>query len=871
MKVTQTADTITHAVIGGKEETEFKVENSAEFFNILSDALYTNKPLATVRETLCNAWDAMIEAGKEDENIRVVLTNQELLIQDFGEGIPDEKMGPLYGTYGGTSKQANANVTGGFGLGCKSPFSICDHFEVISCHNGTRSIWRVSKSSGELNGKPSIKKIVSAPTTETGVTVKIPISKKHNNDDDGAYGRHSYNAMAQSLNKAIIGVVYYGGMNVEYTYSQGGHEGDALPIFDMPFEVGSSGLASVHHAALGKSGVYVRYGNVIYPIPQDEYYDEETRKLTEILQYSDNDILVLQAAPDTIAIAPSREALSLTDTTKKVIKELMVNFLKGFSSEARQIFEKVIEYNYDKASTFNLINRPEALFHTENVPGHYDVRKKKWIAQGGDFAPSAASDIVMTALGRTNYYSHYSNHTRADFMKLIGTEVSASERSLQKAHESGYFNKQHLRRWIQINRFWDSRPTTRMAAKMGDRASKAKSLRKFLRKEVFYRIMRAVREEMGNLRGVPRMYLMESKMEPTMRNGYGDSATYQDPFKERFTPHLAMLRPIIILTHARAKTEERFFHYPEYKEFGGGANTIIVSIPRNKDNPHYVSDMILMLNRLGYYVADMTSRQYFEPREYYERVHVEREARKRGKGFFTLANYEQTFSDVPEKERIHNPRFFVRLDRAIHNNLYTVIGLRRYSFEQYLPLIAKHTCVVWSDTDQRRAEKLGAKNVALFIEKLILHAMKRNHDIRKVLKFVDYDTDDLKSDEIAALDKTDFLIESIMRVRFTRDKYLGIPELSDGDKQIMNAIVQLRSNQNLISKGTYSEALRSKIFGKGVIPVSPKLLSLAKKLATSDVRGWVDVYSLRGAIQAAKSKAEKDRVFKMLNFIIKGN
>jgi len=40
-------------------------------------------------------------------------------------------MGPLYGTYGGSDKKNNGTETGGFGLGCKSPFAYGDHFEVV--------------------------------------------------------------------------------------------------------------------------------------------------------------------------------------------------------------------------------------------------------------------------------------------------------------------------------------------------------------------------------------------------------------------------------------------------------------------------------------------------------------------------------------------------------------------------------------------------------------------------------------------------------------------------------------------------------------------------------------------------------------------
>lgn len=122
MQVTHTSDRITHAVIGGEEKIQMKVNADAAFFHMLSDTLYSDKPMAVVREVLCNAWDAHIEAENTHTPIKVYFSeDNEFVVEDFGKGIPKDKMGDIYGTLGGSTKQKNSEVTGGFGLGCKSP------------------------------------------------------------------------------------------------------------------------------------------------------------------------------------------------------------------------------------------------------------------------------------------------------------------------------------------------------------------------------------------------------------------------------------------------------------------------------------------------------------------------------------------------------------------------------------------------------------------------------------------------------------------------------------------------------------------------------------------------------------------------------
>jgi hypothetical protein len=69
---TDVSSTIVHSE-GFQSESFFSIkqDNLAHIFGILRNQLYSNKPLAVIREYCTNAFDAHVDAGKADEPIIV--------------------------------------------------------------------------------------------------------------------------------------------------------------------------------------------------------------------------------------------------------------------------------------------------------------------------------------------------------------------------------------------------------------------------------------------------------------------------------------------------------------------------------------------------------------------------------------------------------------------------------------------------------------------------------------------------------------------------------------------------------------------------------------------------------------------------------
>lgn len=314
MEVVQNSENITHVILGQElDKKSMETANDATFFYIMSTSLYKEPLYAMVRETICNAWDAHIDA-ETDRMVEITIDSNYLTIRDFGKGIPNDIFHSIYGIVGGSTKRHISKATGGFGLGCKTPFAHTDTFTVTSMNEGKKAIYILSKSTGAADGLPSISTIMKdVPTSESGLEVKIPVHDK-----------------LAELTDAIKSVIYIGQDAVL--------NGKTLNSFLVP---NSNGFLYYDHDTLydnksflnkGKSGIYVKYGNVAYEVDVSRTSTYFRTKVTKLKFIRGVGQFIFFAKPDSLAITPNREELSYLSKTQETLDSMMKEFVIKLSS-----------------------------------------------------------------------------------------------------------------------------------------------------------------------------------------------------------------------------------------------------------------------------------------------------------------------------------------------------------------------------------------------------------------------------------------------------------------------------------------------------------------------------------------------------------
>ena len=149
--------------------------DSAKIFSLLSNFLYKSKERAVITELSSNALDAHVEAGVKHLPIEVVIPTvlcPIISIRDFGNGLSEEDVYKFLTKFGESSKGLTNDQFGNFGVGSKSPAAVTDTWNITSHHNGVASEYLIHIKS---TGVPTINKLYSRPSDESGLLVSIPV------------------------------------------------------------------------------------------------------------------------------------------------------------------------------------------------------------------------------------------------------------------------------------------------------------------------------------------------------------------------------------------------------------------------------------------------------------------------------------------------------------------------------------------------------------------------------------------------------------------------------------------------------------------------------------------------------------------------
>lgn len=297
--------------IGGGSSSNFSISVSRKAFEILS-GLYSDKPLAIIRELGCNAADSHVSAGKAAVPIRVHLPNSFepfLSIEDDGLGLSNEDIIKIYSSYFESTKTQTNDAVGCLGLGSKSPFCYTDNFTVVSRYNGEENTYLAFF---DEKGIPSLTLAHSKATNQcNGVSIKIPVLR----EDIASFVDAAANAFRWFPVRPIIT-----GAEVNYKSIE--------PAFD-------SGSPDWFYIK-GESDAYAIMGGIAYKIDTYQLSSESRCSISG---------LVLKFKIGEIDFTPSREALRYCDMTKNAIEKKIEEIKASFHSKAQEAIDKAASLN----------------------------------------------------------------------------------------------------------------------------------------------------------------------------------------------------------------------------------------------------------------------------------------------------------------------------------------------------------------------------------------------------------------------------------------------------------------------------------------------------------------------------------------------
>lgn len=166
---------------GFAESQKFDADINGHSIRILSDLIYSDVPLAIVRELGSNAWDSHVEAGTTDTPIEIQLPNPLLpvfSIRDYGTGMSHNFVMSHYSVYFRSTKQESNDYTGALGLGAKVPMAYTDNFTLKTWQDGEERLYIISFNS---EGIPTVNLLEGWPQSSDqpdGVEISFSINEK---------------------------------------------------------------------------------------------------------------------------------------------------------------------------------------------------------------------------------------------------------------------------------------------------------------------------------------------------------------------------------------------------------------------------------------------------------------------------------------------------------------------------------------------------------------------------------------------------------------------------------------------------------------------------------------------------------------------
>jgi hypothetical protein len=322
-------------------------------FNILINALYSDKPRAIIRELFTNALDSHVMAGTPTRPFLFQAPTRfddTFRVRDYGTSLCHDDVMHLYTTVGRSTKQDSNKTVGKFGLGSKVPFAYTDSFTITAYLNGEVRVYNAFKDSG----KPRLALLIRDKTTEeNGLEVSFPVRQE------------DHNSFVHAAKRVLLGFDVIPTNNIGVTKTE----------FKVLFE-GADWKMVKRDDTNGFRGAYVRQGCVLYPIDVAALKNVRASTGLEILS---DEAMVLEMPIGSVDITPSRESLSYDAVT-------VANLLHKLDEIQSDVVEKLTSSIKDAKTYYQAVKIRNSLltnitsYNLRNLVAKATMWKKRKIA-----------------------------------------------------------------------------------------------------------------------------------------------------------------------------------------------------------------------------------------------------------------------------------------------------------------------------------------------------------------------------------------------------------------------------------------------------------------------------------------------------------
>jgi histidine kinase/DNA gyrase B/HSP90-like ATPase len=379
---------------------------------LLSSKIYSRPKYIIVQEVACNARDANREAGRADVPIEIKLPNRldnNLIIADSGPGISPERMSNVFLLYGNSTKRSSDKLTGGFGIGAKTPFTYTDTFTIVTVTDDEDGRHKRTYIAYKADGGFAKMSLVSTEETdeETGTAICFAVENKDFNDFIGA-ARQIFKYW--KVKPTIKGVPNWAWEDQKVVLSGPGWE-----------------LEETSYSYGRKSSTTVLVDRIPYSVRLDSVFKNSPNHLHR--RAFEELSLRLYFEVGDISVSATREDLDYTDKTIAAIKAVLDRVVKQLEKKAISVINgepdlmsASIKWRNDRGAYKGFVKQPtwkgKRLFPSAWSPANYTVQTKglKWYkGSARDINPERLAKITnfsKDASGAIKAHKRYGRITR---------------------------------------------------------------------------------------------------------------------------------------------------------------------------------------------------------------------------------------------------------------------------------------------------------------------------------------------------------------------------------------------------------------------------------------------------------------------------